>query len=282
MKVIKLLLGILMMSLLMASCSKVPAGTVGVKYYLLGGEKGIDSEELGPGRYYVGVNEELFIFPTFKQNKTWTSDTREDSPVNEEFVFQSSKGLKLTASIGLEYHVPAGNVSEIFEQYKKGLDEITNKVLRNAIRDAFNMASSKRTAEEVYGKGKIAFMDEVTSIAKREAEERGIVIDDIFLIGNIGIPETVTTALNLKIQATQKAQQRENELRQATAEAAKVVAVSKGIAESKLIEAESEAKANRIVANSLTPNLIQYKKIERWDGELPQVTGGSIPMLNLK
>ncbi len=281
MKVSKLLLGLIVSMMLFASCSKVPAGHVGIKYFLLGGDKGIDSEELTPGRYYIGINEELFLFPTFKQNKTWTNDIREDSPVNEEFVFQSSKGLKLTASVGLEYHVPAENVSEIFQQYKKGLDEITNKVLRNALRDAFNMASSKRTAEEVYGKGKIAFMEEVTSIAEKEAEERGIVIDDIFLIGNIGIPTTVTNALNLKIQATQKAQQRENELRQATAEAAKVVATAKGNAKAILIKAESEAKANRIVANSLTNTLVEYKKVDRWDGKLPTVTGGSIPMLNM-
>lgn len=283
MKRSKILLLLLMgLVLILSSCRKVPAGNVGIKYYLLGSEKGVDKEELSPGRYYIGINEELFLFPTFKQNKTWTSDEREDSEINEEFVFQSSKGLRLTASVGMEYHIPKENVSEIFQQYKKGLEEITNKVLRNAVRDAFNMASSKRTAEEVYGEGKMIFMAEVTEIAEAEALERGIVIDDIFLIGNIGIPKTVTEALNLKIQATQKAQQRENELRQATAEAAKVVAESKGIAEALLIRADAEAKSNKIVAASLTSTLVEYRKIEKWNGALPTVTGGSIPMLDLK
>ena len=57
-----------------ASCSKVPAGQVGIKFYLLGGEKGVDTEELGPGRYWIGVNEELYLFPTYTQNYTWMKE----------------------------------------------------------------------------------------------------------------------------------------------------------------------------------------------------------------
>ena len=47
---------------------KVPAGNVGIKVYLLGGEKGVDAEQKGPGRYWIGWNEDLYLFPTYKQN----------------------------------------------------------------------------------------------------------------------------------------------------------------------------------------------------------------------
>jgi len=276
------IISFIMLIFVMNSCSKVPAGHVGIKYYLLGTDKGIDQEELGPGRYWIGINEELYLFPTFRQSKTWTSDVREDSEEDEDFNFQSKKGLALYASVGIEYHIPAENVTMVFEKYKKGVDEITNKVLRNGCREAFNIASSKRTAEEMYGEGKVDFLTEVDSIARAYAFTRGIVIDDIFLIGNIGIPASVTTALNLKIEATQKAQQRENELRQSRAEAAKKVAEAKGIAESLLITAEAKAKANRLLQLSITNNLIEYEKIKKWDGKLPQVTGGTTPLINLK
>ena len=55
----------------LAACSKVPAGHVGVKVYLLGSSKGVDTEELGVGRYWIGINEELYLFPTYMQNYTW-------------------------------------------------------------------------------------------------------------------------------------------------------------------------------------------------------------------
>lgn len=53
-----------------AGCSKVPAGEVGVKVYLLGTDKGVDHEVLGPGRYWIGINQDLYLFPIFTQNYT--------------------------------------------------------------------------------------------------------------------------------------------------------------------------------------------------------------------
>jgi regulator of protease activity HflC (stomatin/prohibitin superfamily) len=282
MKNFKMLMFALLAVVLMSSCSRVPAGYVGVKYYLLGGEKGVSSEELGPGRYYIGVNEELYLFPTFNQNKTWTADKNEDSPIDESFSFQSKKGLNLDASVGLEYHIPEANVPKVFQLYKKGVDEITDKVLRNAVREAFNIASSTRTAEDMYGEGKVNFLKEVDSLAKAKAAEKYIIIDDIYLIGRIGIPSSVTTALNNKIKANQLASQKENELRQAQADAAKRVATAKGIADALLIDAKAQAEANKILNASITPNLIKYQTVEKWNGTLPQVTSDGGTIISLK
>lgn len=78
-------------------------------------------------------------------------------------------------------------------------------------------------------------------------------------------------------------QQRENELRTAKAEAAKRIAEARGIAESTLIKAEAQAKANRLLNSSITNTLVDYERTKRWDGKLPQITGGgTIPMINLK
>lgn len=266
----------------MQSCSKVPAGNVGIKFYLLGKDKGVDYDVLTPGRYWIGINEELYKFPTQNQTKVWTSDSREGSPTDDDFNFQSKNGLKLSASVSIEYHVKPEDVPGIFETYKTGLEEVTNRVLRNALRDAFNMASSTRSAEEMYGEGKVKFMEEVTNIAKVEARERGITINDIYLVGNIEVPQSVTAALNAKIEATQKAQQRENELRQTEAEAKKVIAEAEGWAQARLKKAEAEAKANRIIAASLTRPLIDYEKLKKWNGTLPQVTGGATPFIDMR
>jgi regulator of protease activity HflC (stomatin/prohibitin superfamily) len=266
----------------LASCTKVPAGNVGIKFYLLGKDKGVDYDVLSPGRYYVGMNENLYLFPTQNQTKIWTSDKREGSPNDDDFNFQSKAGLKLSASVSIEYHVKPENVPSIFEKYKTGLDEVTNRVLRNALRDAFNMASSTRTAEQMYGEGKIAFMTSVDSLAKIESTERGITIDDIFLVGNIVVPESITNALNAKVAADQLAQQKETELRATIADAQKVSAKATGEADAIIKLAEAQAKANRIVAMSLTSTLVEYNKIEKWDGKLPTVTGGAIPLLDMK
>ena len=66
------------------------------------------------------------------------------------------------------------------------------------------------------------------------------------------------TALNAKIEANQRAQQRENELREAEAEAKKKVAAAEGEAKCILLKANSEAKANSTLASSITAELIQW------------------------
>ena len=56
-----------------------------------------------------------------------------------------------------------------------------------------------------------------------------------------------------------------------------VISAAKAEAEAQSIKikAEAQAEANRVLAQSLTNNIIQYEKIQKWDGKLPQVTGNS-------
>lgn len=46
-------------------------------------------------------------------------------------------------------------------------------------------------------------------------------------------------------------------------------------AEAKLIEAQAQADANRLISQSLTPELIQQQMYEKWNGQLPTVQSGS-------
>jgi hypothetical protein len=96
---------VLLSLLTLTACSKVPAGHVGIKFYLLGGAKGADTEELGAGRYWIGWNEELFLFPTFTQNYTWTREPIDGDTTDESITFQTDQGLSVNADVGISYTV---------------------------------------------------------------------------------------------------------------------------------------------------------------------------------
>ena len=104
--------GISMMAVALAACSKVPAGNVGVKVYLLGSDKGVDSEVLTPGRYWIGFNEELYLFPTFTQNKTWENP----AGTGRSFSFQTAEGMVVGADLGISYTVMPDKVSTILNK----------------------------------------------------------------------------------------------------------------------------------------------------------------------
>lgn len=282
MKTIKKLLPLIVLVITLASCSRVPAGNVGIKFYLLGGDKGVDHEELSPGRYYIGINEELYTFPTFTQNYVWTKDAEDTSPEDESFNFQDKNGLELNADIGITYHLDKTKIATIFETYKRGIDEITDVFLRNMVRDELVSVTSKLEAEFIYGQGRAAVLDSVQRIVRQECFEQGIIIDKLYWIGRIKLPDAIKKAINNKIKATQKSQQRENEVRQSEAEADKLVAKAEGQAKAILLKAEAQAEANRILNASITPNLIRYKQALKWNGKLPVYSGVEQGIINMR
>ena len=255
-------------------CTKVAAGYVGVKVYLTGGSKGVSNEVLTPGRYYIGVNEELYPFPTFQQNYSWTANPSEGSPTNESFNIQTAEGQVVNCDIAITYHYDVAKISDLFQKFREGNDEIRDKQLHNFVRNAMNMEATKYQVSEIYGPKKVEFITAVTKDVRAQVAPEGIVVDDLSLIGAFRLPESVTAALNAKNAAVQKAQQIENEVAQSKDEAEKAVAVANGEAQAVLIRAKAQAMANRELSASLTRELIESKKVEKWDGVYPLMVSG--------
>ena len=267
-----------------AACSYVPSGNVGIKVNLLGSEKGVESEVLGVGRYWIGWNEELYVFPTFMQNYVWTAGVDEGSPNDESISFQTADGMTANADIGISYSIDPEKVALIFQTYRRGVEEITDTFLRNMVRDALVKQASNKPIEYVYGAGKAELIAAVQKDVADQVGPLGINIGKIYWIGEIRLPEVVLKSINAKNAATQMAQQRQNEVAQAKAEADKKIEDARGQAESLLKVAEAQAKANKVLAESLTTEFVQYQAITKWDGKLPttMIPGQATPLVNIK
>lgn len=104
-------------------------------------------------------------------------------------------------------------------------------------------------------------------------------------IGNMNFTDAYNEAIEKKNQAKLEAERAdyENQKKIKDAEAAakeKKIKVQSE-AEAILIKAEAEAEANKKISQSLTPELVQKKMIDKWDGKLPIVSGNSSSMLNV-
>jgi regulator of protease activity HflC (stomatin/prohibitin superfamily) len=257
---------------------KVPAGYRGVIVNLYGTEKGVAEQSVGVGRYHVGFNKELYQFPTFLQNYTWTKSERLD----ESITTQTSEGLSIGADVGITYSILPENVVKVFQKYRLGIDEITHTFLHNMTRDAMNKIASTMTVEEIYGTRKEEFIQKVTSLVQKEAEEDGIDVQKVYLIGSFRLPDSVIESINMKIQATQNALKVENEVATTKAEAQKTIVEAQAQAQQMMIKAKAEADANLLVSRSLTPEFIQYNALQKWDGKLPtMMTGNAVPFINI-
>lgn len=245
----------------------ISPGYVGVVVDFFGEKKGVETKELHVGMHWIAPWKTVYEFPIFEQNHTWEAE-------EGRFDFQTSEGMAISADIGITFHLRPESIPRIFQKYRRGMDEITHIFIRNFIRDAINTSASKMKIEDLYGEGKEDFFTAVEDHVRKDLKEIGIEISRIYLIGRFHFPANVIAALNSKIEAVQRAQQRENELREAEAEAKKQVAKAEGQAKCSLLQAEAESKANLILSQSVTRELIQWQAVQKWDGKLPHVTSG--------
>lgn len=264
----------------LSACSKVPAGYQGIIVNLYGSEKGVQTESVGTGRYWLTFNQELYLFPVFLQNYTWTKD-KEHVDKDESITMQTSEGLTISTAVGITYQISPDNVSRVFQKYRKGIDEITDIFLRNMVRDAMNSVSSTMTVEEIYGAKKDIFIAKVNDLVKSQCKEDGITIDKVYLIGSFQLPENVVNSINAKIQATQNAMKVENEVATTKAEAQKTIIEAQAAAQQITIKAKAQAEANSMIAKSVTSELIQFQAMQKWDGQLPKVSGQNTPFINI-
>ncbi|KAA6069862.1 SPFH/Band 7/PHB domain protein, partial [Pantoea sp. Bo_39] len=123
--------------LCVAGCDRVEPGNVGIKVNKLGDDKGV-GEVVGVGRYWTGWNTEIYIFPTFKQMKTY----------EDAFNFQMSDGTTIGYHIGVAYRVDPTKVTTVFQTYRKGVDDITDTDLRQKIADSLNRLASRMSTDK--------------------------------------------------------------------------------------------------------------------------------------
>lgn len=249
-------------------CSKVPAGNTGIKVYLLGKSKGVDTEQLGPGRYWIGWNEDLYLFPTFKQNKVWTNG---EGATQGAFVFGTVDGMKVSSDIGISYSVLPNMAPKLFQEYRKGVEEITDVDVRNMVASEFVTKASSRRVDTVYGAGKEQLLKDVENAVRARVEKQGINLHALYWVGDLYLPTEVTASINAKIKATQMAEQRRNEVEQAKAEADKARQTAQGEADAKLMLAKAEAEAIQIRGDALRNNqeLVSLTLAEKWNGQYP-------------
>jgi len=98
---------------------------------------------------------------------------------------------------------------------------------------------------------------------------------------NIRFSPEYEGAIKTEQVAQQQVETQKQVLAQSKIEDQQKVATAKGEAESILVVAQGQAKANDALSRSLSPIPMQQKDIEKWNGILPPVSGGTVPFVNL-
>jgi len=279
-----------------SGCETIEPGYVGIKVNQWGTDRGVDQYPILVGRVsYNSVSERIYKFPVFLQNYPWTKDPLEGSPHDESINFASKEGLGLNADISIQYAFEQAKIPHLFLEFKADADHIRDGFLHQVVRDELNRVASEIDVMDILGPKKQEMLDKVKSIVVKIAGAKGIRVESLSFLSEIRPhDEKVKTAISNVVQALQQSVQAENQVRQKKAEADQAIETARGSAQSEVLKAEAEAKAilakakaqaeaNLLQAKSLTPELVQWQAIQKWDGKLPQMTGGgALPFIQVQ
>lgn len=276
-------LPLLVVAVWASACTRVDPGHVGIQVNYYGTDRGVESYPRVTGMvWYNPISTKVFEYPTYVQTAKWTRSITEGAPTNEEITFTNADGMSISADISLSYHLLTDRVPAFYVKFRNDdLDQFTHGFLRNLAREKFDTHGGRYKIDDIMGNN-APFLKDVRDDLQRDLAPLGVQLDQFGLIGAPRPPQAVIDAINAKVHATQLAIQKQNELVQAQADAAKEVAKTEGYAKAITIRADAEAAANRKLADSLTPTLIELKRLEKWNGVLPTVQSGAVPLFNLK
>ena len=267
---------ILMLSLLFCF-ERIDAGHEGIRVNLYGDNKGVDNVTAVTGMvWYNPLTTMIFEVPTFVQNAVYTRINTKDSGGNEEFRVTTKNGLVVGFDVSINYYTPAGNVVDIFKKYRKPVKELEKTIVKNYLRDAFNGTAAKYTASQLYEK-RNEFQQESEDAIKEMLNPEGFVIEQVVLLNELRLPQSVVNNIEAKVNATQMALRKQEELAQAEADAQKIRAKAQGEADALRIQADAEKYAFEQKQKALTKLLVQQQMIEKWNGKLPVY--GQVPEL---
>ena len=181
----------------------------------------------------------------------------------------ASKDLQTVHSVvALNFHIDPAGVATIYQDV--GL-LFKDRLIDPAMQEAVKASTAKFTAEELITKREMV-RDDIKAQLTTRLKDRNILVDE-FNIVNFEFSKNFNDAIEAKVTAEQQALAAKNKLEQIKFEADQKIAEARGKAEAMTIES-SALRSN--------PQILELRALEKWNGTLPQVTGGAVPFINLQ
>jgi prohibitin 1 len=209
----------------------VPAGHLGIKDFF----GSVSSSTLTPG---IGV---VMPLTSVVRMSVQTQEIKEVAEV------PSKEGLLLSLETSLLFQLDPAKVVDI---YKTVGSDYVGTIVEPQFRSAIREVTASYEAKSLYSAEREKIAGEIFNLFRRIAGERGIIVQQV-LLRRIGLPPVVANAIQEKLRREQEAEQMKFVLQKEQQEA-----------ERKRIEAQGVADFQRIVAQGISPQLLEWKGIE--------------------
>jgi regulator of protease activity HflC (stomatin/prohibitin superfamily) len=223
-------------------------------------------------------------YPVALRTYTMVRRSEEGSVRGDDSVdLPTKEGQHIGQDISVTYNTSETRAADVFRAFR-GADiaDIEKTFIRRTIITTAQNAAGQMSLTDLISNQRGQLQGQILDDLQVQMNKMGFEVDKVNL-GASHLPDAIEKQMQEKMAAQQQAQQAEYELQRQQTLAKAKVAEAEGDAQATLVKAKAQAEANKLLQEALTPLLIQNKAIERWNGTLPQFTGGGpVPFLNLK
>ena len=280
---------------------KVPAGYVGIVYSMNGG---ISDTVLTQGWHLVSPTKDVTLYSVGIEQSYLTSGEDGDSKNDDSFEVPTSDGKGLTVDLTFTYRYDPDRVTDLFTKFKgQSGKDVRDSFIKPNIIAWTKEITAQYPVTGILGDERANLNIAISEYVHNKFDPYGIIVENVNLI-NIDADEDTRAAVQRKVTAQQElelaqieqktakvqadkdkevaliAAEQEKEVATINAEKAKIKA--EGEAEAVRIRAEAEAEANKKIADSLTSELIEKQRIDKWNGDVPMVSGDGTPIIDLR
>jgi prohibitin 1 len=188
--------------------------------------------------------EGIHLINPLKTNNEMSIQTQ---TVKESASVPSSEGLMMALDTSLIYHLNPDHAAEVFQ--KTGAD-YENIVVEPTLRSAIRESTASHTANALYTGEREMVGKQIFDQVNEQLAQRGLTVENV-LLRDIQLPATLKAAIEAKQQAEQESLAMNFRLQKETQEAQR-----------KRIEAAGVRDFQQIVAQGITPSLLEWKGIE--------------------
>lgn len=255
--VIAVIIGIIMLILFLEI---IPAGYVGVVYSMNGG---IKEETLAQGVHFISPTESVKEFTISNEQLILSKDSTEGSEDDESFLVSTADNANIAISFQMSYRFLQDAVTDTYSKFR-GMDgeDIVNSRVRTVLKSKISEVTAGYTMMDIYSGNRSEINGKLTVMLNEElGEEFGIEVLDASII-DVHPDEQLQKTINDRVTATQKKQQAEAEQETIRVQNETKLMQAQAEADAKLIEAQAEAEANKVIAESITEELIKMTEAE--------------------
>lgn len=249
-----LIAGLALLGLGGCSPASVDAGQVGIKT-----QWGAVQPDVYPeGLYVTWVGQHIVPIDARVQKKEVSASA-------------SSKDLQVvSAVIALNYRIDPANASKLYQSVGD-LTQVEANIIDPVLMEAVKTATAQYNAEELITERR-QVKDAITAYVKERLEQSYLLVTDLSIV-NFTFDAKYQDAIEAKQVAEQQALAAGNDLKRIEVEAKQAEASAQGRANAMLIEARAEAERQALLRATITPELVEWEAIHKWDGSMPVVLG---------